>query len=431
MATLTLPRLTAVTLGIALLGGPALALSAGCSALPYSSGGTLGFGADETWIYVHTAFDEGEVVTYTATVTDISGTGTGSFRFTDSTQDLTAPESPSGLITRTITIPSGGADSLRLTATDYQFANAQITCAAPAPPAAAPDLTKAVAPAAVLASLAGQAGAVAEGVSASVRGRFDGGPAASVTRNGVAFSSQTDDGGFGLWGTLSFRGYSADSEAGDGRSADLVFGIDRALTDRLLAGAFVAHGRGRFGPEADETDVTATVGGVYGAVRFGPALTLDGYLGGGTARYDLDGADIDADRRIAGLSLSGTREFRAGILTPTLALRAARDDLPRTETDSASFAAQRIETVTASLGARFDWAGVLPGTGLHPWLSVGLDHGRVDPGRGDRSDFTAPRLGLGLAGRVGPGTLSVDLDAGKVASDVRDAGLALSYRLAF
>jgi len=93
--------------------------------------------------------------------------------------------------------------------------------------------------------------------------------------------------------------------------------------------------------------------------------------------------------------------------------------------------AEDINRFDANLGARFESARPLGGTGLMPYISLAAEYGMTKSSASGRDEYFYPRLGLGLSGDAAGGHLSIDLDGGKVQSDTYDVGLSFSWEMRF
>jgi hypothetical protein len=115
------------------------------------------------------------------------------------------------------------------------------------------------------------------------------------------------------------------------------------------------------------------------------------------------------------------------LITPAFELRGFSEDQPA----YGAVAANKITSSNARASVRFDFPEMFGGAETVPYFSLGADHGRSSSTATGKSDFTSGRFGLGLSDTSGPGTLTLDMDYGKVRSDVHDFGIRMRYLISF
>lgn len=333
-----------------------------------------------------------------------------------------APLSPvygptSSPFTQTFIVPAAGMLSFGISETGAVYTdilNLSITCALPAL-----DLTI------VAVANAAQRRAIISSLQRNYASRFGGAPVA----DGAFVSSKGDAAGkdgVNVWSSLSGRTYS---NGQDGNAVGLTFGADRFVGAETLLGVMLGRTGERITDDAGaESDADAAMLGLYAARAFGKGVLVDGYVAYARVSYDVDGATFDTDRALFGLSASGRIPHASGVFQPRARVDAAWEDFPA---DVTGLTSGRSRTATAALGARFDWAQPIAASGLKPYASLDVEWTYIRDTADASSTFAAPRLGLGVSGLVGQGELSAGIDIGRVAENVNDAGLTVSYDLRF
>ncbi|SIO54163.1 Autotransporter beta-domain-containing protein [Rhodovulum sp. ES.010] len=426
----------------ALIATDAAAQSAGCADI---DGDTIGFGIGSQ-DFTALAFDADETITFKAdnVTSGAQNANAAAFVLRDGGGNplspvfvyaISGPFAPdSGPVAETLVVPDGGftglgwREDVGAGGSATQFNNISLSCAVAAVAATYQPRE------AAQVTTVGQQRSIATTLARNSAGRLGGGGTPVATRDSVFLSTQNLFSGSGsdpdanLWVSLSARSYF---DGYEGNAADLLAGVDFRLNGDTLLGVMVGAGVADLEDDAaaTRTDVDSRLFGLYGAHRFGgTVLTLDGYLAYADLDYDTGADRFGTERVLAGLSLSGTHEMAAGTLTPRARLWGTWEDFPA---GAVAVTGGTTRQVLASLGARFDWGTAIAGTALTPFASFDVEYGALDEIGGTTDDFLAPRVGLGLSGRVGGGDLALALDAGRSASDVLDAGLSVSYEMRF
>ena len=152
----------------------------------------------------------------------------------------------------------------------------------------------------------------------------------------------------------------------------------------------------------------------------------DGYLALARPAYDVNGATFTASRASFAFGITGNYEGFGLDMSPFAKLNGYREAQPA----YGAVAANDINRLHASLGTRVAPLSELAG-GVLPYISVAVDYGMTDSTAGGRDSFFAPRLGMGFSMALGGGFLSVDLDGGRIQSNVTDLGLRATYEMSF
>ena len=420
----------------------AFALSSGCAAIDGYSVGSAAISAT----FTSSAFEEGEVVTLTAdslTASDPISPGDAVFYFVDASLSRLSANNTypvgSGLVSETLVVPAGGITGLGFRedagAGSYftTFTNLHLSCSA------APDVEEEEEEDAVAAvvervadiSLATQQQSLTRALSQNFRARF-GGAGSTVSRNGLYFSTHDMPGNRGTpmeysaWGSLSGRVYRDGLE---GHSVDFVVGADRFVTPQTLLGLMFGGGVTDLEDnDGNNASARSFLVGTYGAHQYASGLMTDGYLAYSGANYEADGIDIDTDRFLLGVSLSGEMVQPTGVLTPRMRLDAAWEQFPDDIDEVAGGTARRA---VLGIGARYDWTTLIVGTGLSPFLSADMEFGWSESASGTSDKFASPRIGLGVSGVLAGGSLSTGFDIGRTTSETYDYGLRLNYAFTF
>ena len=325
------------------------------------------------------------------------------------------------------TVPNG-ITSVRF---DSQGANPFITCTKPV--AANTDLAGDRKGARVGSTLSAtsQIRTTGFGVSSNGQNRLNGGGGNGATRNTVFLSTQSLPGAqsqfdapdWNAWISAEGRRYDGGF---DGSSADVVVGVDNLISGNLIAGALLSYGRTDVRDATQRTQVTSLAVGAYFATRLQGDLFLDGFLTYGRPEYTVGANSFTATRTALSLSLSGNYSGGTFSVTPFGKLTGYREAQPV----FGAVAANDISSLNASLGAKVEPLAPMA-NGVLPYISLAADYGSKTSTANGTETFSSPRMGLGFGMATGGGYLSMDLDAGKVQSDVRDMGLRATYEFSF
>ncbi len=237
---------------------------------------------------------------------------------------------------------------------------------------------------------------------------------AGAMREGGAQASKTNlfagvegDGGAFVWGHVDYSSFSGDAE---GDSLGLTFGIDRTYGD-VRYGLVLSN-------ETSELD-----GDTVRSLAFGPyvsgsagGLDVDAYVA--LARVEYDATALVGERVQYGLRATGEVVTAFATLRPTAQVTGYSEDLDG-DTNTAT---------QLSLGSRIEFAETAGG--FMPYLNLAYEANRSTTA-GVTSEFSAPRVGLGVRNQMGAGTLTFDLDFGSVADGIKDVGVGLSYSQSF
>ncbi|MFY0616620.1 autotransporter domain-containing protein [Shimia sp.] len=169
--------------------------------------------------------------------------------------------------------------------------------------------------------------------------------------------------------------------------------------------------------------------GPYFAASLAHNLTLEGHASYAEPEFTVDSAQFRSTRLSGGLSLYGAIALPSLDVAPFLRLSGFSDDQPPHFSGGVPVDARSLKAWTASVGASVALVPRQIG-GLAPYASLALEHSRIDDSLLGRSQFTAPRVGLGLRQAIGGGVLRIDFDAGKLLEDTKDYGIQFGYQVA-
>ena len=245
--------------------------------------------------------------------------------------------------------------------------------------------------------------------------------------------------GWDGWGSVR---YSKLTEAADGGVRDFYAGGSRVGADgRSAYGALVGFESAPVTSRGVRLDATHTHLGLYGARRFGEALTLDGALGWGRGDHDLSLVGgpypVEATHRSTRLVARGglTGDFgwgTAGLrIEPQLGLLYAEEDLDAF-TDSLGGAApgERLWLARLGFGPRLTWRRGDGATRAR--LRVNFDAHNLGPSGEDREEMSA-EFEVGHRRRLGArGSLDVSAGVDGLGSDwFSSTSFGLTYEGAF
>jgi hypothetical protein len=315
--------------------------------------------------------------------------------------------------------------------TEEEETTTTTTTAPPPTPSAGPTSTQ-VAQAVTTgarAAAGGQSGAVGTAVAQATGARLSGGGGFSIATSGAFLSTMSTPGGATLawngWASVEQRQFSGDA---DGARTDFVLGYDTFIGGSdTIAGVFLAHERFDLDDGIVEVSARGLSFGPYVAMRLG-GVVLDGHLGYGRPQYEVGATDYEAERLFAGAGVRGTMPLGALSVTPFASLATWREAHPEAVIAGTRQAARDISATSARLGARVDFGDL---GGIAPYISAAAAFSRVDDGLGGDEEFTSGRYGAGFATTGGPGTLSLDIDAGEDIEGIDDLGVRVNYVYTF
>ncbi|WP_185020777.1 hypothetical protein [Histidinibacterium lentulum] len=279
------------------------------------------------------------------------------------------------------------------------------------------------------AAAGGQAAAVGTAVARATGSRLSGGGGFSMAESGAFLSTMSTPGGATMswngWASVEARQFSGNAE---GARTDFVLGYDTFVGGSdTIAGFFVAHEQ--FDLDDGIVDVSARgfSFGPYVATRVG-AVVIDGHLGYGRPEYDFGATDYEAERLFGGAAVRGSLPVGAVTLTPFASVATWRESHPSAVIRGTRQAARDISATSARLGTRVDFGDL---GGIAPYVSAAAAFSRVDDGLGNDESWTSGRYGAGFSTTGGPGTLSLDIDAGEEIEGIDDLGVRLNYVFSF
>ncbi len=232
-----------------------------------------------------------------------------------------------------------------------------------------------------------------------------------------------------IWASYEGRSYHGGI---DGASFDLVGGIDRMVAPELFFGVLGGYGRS-FTSDTGTAEESASpmIGGYFGA-SLGQSLLLDGFISYAQPAYQISGARFEASRLSAGVSLTGKIVRSRVIFEPFLKANGYQENQPGYTTGGgAAVASNATTTVAGSVGVRVKLVERDRLSALVPYISAAADFKRADTTLSGTDLVSAPRYGLGLAGKLGKGQMSLDIDLGTSRSDTFDQGVKFGYELNF
>ena len=282
-------------------------------------------------------------------------------------------------------------------------------------------------------SAGGQATAVGGAISSATGSRTGNGNGFSVSTQGFFLSTsgmtRDFDADWNGWVALGRRIYSGTGTSG--ASTALTLGVDRKLGAQSLVGLVVSLDRLDVSQGAISSTGDAVLIGPYFATRLGGSTYLDGYLAYGRADMTVGGGRFRANRTIAGLNIKS--EFQRGRyqFTPFASIKGYRDAQPAHSVAAVAVAARNVSSVTGSLGGTVSVDIKLANQTLTPFASIAAEFNRSDNGLGTTSNFTSPRLSLGVTSSGKLGDIGFIVDGGKISGSVNDLGFSLSYTISF
>lgn len=380
------------------------------------------------------AGDQIRVTTSRNITTQVLGSAGALFSNTGTSSTYTVPSDNNNLRIQ-VNDPLLGvpAFTYAITCISAPSAAAPVSPVSPAGPAAdTSDATQLATRRQQLVTAAAQATAQSQGfnVGQSIRNAITGvasstkQPIRPMGNGGLYFQAPLSDpdgvAGLEAWASFSASEYDGTT---DGSGLDLTFGVQRELSDLLIAGLVGSYGTLDLTSNGTNLDVEAFVAGPYFAYEH-QNLTLNGYILYGQPDYDFGGGvTADASRLIYSLGLSGRFPKSRYIVSPFMNLSGFQEDIDAAGT----LAAQDISQYALGVGSRVDF--VTRGA-FDPYVALGFDAWEFDNGT-SRSDGVSPRLEAGFSMQTGAGRLSADFSAAEVSDDVDRYGISLRYDLRF
>jgi len=277
--------------------------------------------------------------------------------------------------------------------------------------------------------------ATTSGLGINAAARLSAQPVAA-SKNAVYVSTSTSGIGgerflpadWNLWMTFEGRGYSGGL---DGRSNDVVGGIDRLIGTDVLVGVVAGLGQSTVTDIGTPQVVTSPMLGGYIVGNFGGHLVLEGFVSAANPSYAISGANFSTSRVGAGLTVRGAISHRNLAIEPFMSAHSYREQQPTYTTGGgAVIAANSVNSIAASMGVKVSFANP-DQSGFSPYVSAAADFRRLTTTANGTDSVLAPRFGMGVQGTLGEGEISVDLDFGKSRSDTYDRGVKFGYLLKF
>lgn len=245
----------------------------------------------------------------------------------------------------------------------------------------------------------------------------------TVSRNGGFFGNNKTDDSWGVWGTFNASSYNG---AAEGRSRNLVFGVDRqVLQSDLYVGALLSYGTVSLTNNGRPDGGTSIAVGVYAGQQLENKV-WEIALSHARPEYKVEGERFKTRR--TGLSASLRQDIiqASGTLSPFITLKGWHEAIP----NWAGGDAQTIRRLSATLGARYTWATTV--SGMTPYVNFAADAvQRNSDSRGTES-FIAPSISAGFAQDfASSGRLTADIMVKKVDRSTTDLTVKMSYEKSF
>jgi len=250
-----------------------------------------------------------------------------------------------------------------------------------------------------------------------------------MATSGAFLSTMSTPGGATMswngWASVERRQFSGDA---DGARTDFVLGYDTFIGGGdTIAGVFLAHEQFELDDGLVDVSASGLSVGPYFATRLGD-IVIDGHLGYGRPSYDFGTTDYEAERLFGGAAVRGSLPVGTLTVTPFASVATWRESHPSAVIRGTRQAARDIGATSARLGARVDFGDL---GGIAPYVSAAAAFSRVDDGLGGDESFSSGRYGAGFATTAGPGTLSLDIDAGEEVEGIDDLGIRVNYVFSF
>lgn len=242
----------------------------------------------------------------------------------------------------------------------------------------------------------------------------------AVTRNGVFLSTSGGASMPSAWAALQGRSFTGDLE---GRSYELTLGADIEPNPGTRFGFVLSAGRADLTFTGTDIETDSVTYGPYFSASLSDRYSIDGFVLFASPEYDVGGTTYSADRRAIGLSVSADYTLGGMQIISSLGVQGFEEEHPA----AGALAARTIRQTTGSLSVQ---ANLAPGSATQPYIRLGLNNNRFDDGTTE-STFWAPRLGGGINWQTGAGTLSLDIDGGRLLEDTNDLGFDLRYSINF
>jgi hypothetical protein len=230
------------------------------------------------------------------------------------------------------------------------------------------------------------------------------------------------------WASISGRSFKG---ATSGNSADIVAGVDRMVGPSTLAGVLLGYGTISLTDGVTPASATSPMIGAYFSTRQS-GLNSDGFVSVAAPQTTTNGATFNGSRQAGGISVS--KDLQQGNTSVRLTGRVSgySEAQPSYVTGSSvTIAANTISKMVASVGVRVAFENAAWAGGFTPYISGHAEYSVISETATGVITFASPRLGLGLSGSVGGGTLSLAIDAGRALADTVDTGIKLRYDLRF
>ena len=233
---------------------------------------------------------------------------------------------------------------------------------------------------------------------------------------------------YNLWISGGLTAFGADV---DGRSLDIVLGVDRLFGTSSLFGLMLATGDVRAELNGVETTVRSPAIGIYGARRLQQDLFLDGHVAFARPKVEAGGGSVRGDRLSGSIQLSGSHTTQTGTVRPFVRVGGYDQHIPAYTNTTGDVPESESRRIDADLGLTLDYGTALGSSGLVPSVTAAAGYAKIDRSGAADATFFAPKLAFGLSGDLANGQFGLDVTGAKITSQTNAVSIGLDWTMTF
>ena len=227
------------------------------------------------------------------------------------------------------------------------------------------------------------------------------------------------------WFGLAVAGAQRTSGNFDGEAANLLLGVDTALSNTVSLGALVLVGNASTTPpNGVEIEREEALVGPYFTARLANGDGLTGYLLYGEPDYTISNVDSTGESLIGSLTWSRYIERPGADFAPFVSVSLKREEPNATD---------RVDATILTFGTSVDGEVVAIDNGFRQFFGqLELDVGEYDDTFGTTIDYTAPRIGGGVRFAFDSGSsLQLLANASAASDETTIVAAQVTYRFEF
>lgn len=265
---------------------------------------------------------------------------------------------------------------------------------------------------------------VTEAVGARVRSQFGATPSTDPVPGSNSSAAQD----WTVWASSSALRLSGTD---DGTGGNLTIGADTDIGSDALAGIYLAYDWSRLQESEKDSTARAPAIGVYVGINIAERFVVDAHLGRAFPDYSVIGSDVQGDRVMGSIGLTGAWETGAIVWSPGIRVSGYEESVPAHAEGSATFDTDHRQFWSAAARLRAEAKGGLGNTDLRPFAEVSFGRASLISDIDGIHAFATNRGALGLTGSLGLCALSVALSGSDVLDATREGRISASLSVSF